>query len=198
VNRLAVLQAFGRVRGDAAVVVGPGLAGYELAASADGPMTLYNMDMAYVSATAVGMAFGAPGLKVVAVEGDGSLLMGLATVVSVARYAPTNLVILVFDNGVYLTTGSGRATTPTSTGTDIEDVARAAGMRHATTVTTLDAAAAALEKALATPGPWMIVAKVDTSDRERSGAFAPLPTDIFEGAQRFRRAFLERETAGAE
>jgi thiamine pyrophosphate-dependent acetolactate synthase large subunit-like protein len=152
--------------------------------------------MAYVSSTALGMALAWPGRKVVAIEGDGSVLMGLTALVTSARYAPDNLVILVFDNGVYLTTGSGTSTSPTSTGTNIEGLARASGFAKSGTLTTIEDARTALARAIEEPGPWLLVAKVDTSDRTQSGGFVPLPTDVFEGAQRFRGAALAERSRG--
>jgi thiamine pyrophosphate-dependent acetolactate synthase large subunit-like protein len=142
------------------------------------------------------MALAWPERKVVAIEGDGSVLMGLTALVTSARYAPDNLVILVFDNGVYLTTGSGTSTSPTATGTDIEGLGRAAGFSRTATVEGLEDAANALTRAMQEPGPWLIVAKVDTSDRAQSGGFLPLPTDVFEGAQRFRSAALTERSGG--
>jgi thiamine pyrophosphate-dependent acetolactate synthase large subunit-like protein len=196
VNRTEVIKAFGAVRGDAMAVVSPGLAGYQIAEHADHVLTMYNQDMAYVSSTALGMALAWPGRKVVAIEGDGSVLMGLTALVTSARYAPDNLVILVFDNGVYLTTGSGTATSPTATGTDVEGLARASGFSKTDTLRTIEDARTALARAMAEPGPWLLVAKVDTSDRSQSGGFVPLPTDVFEGAQRFRSAALSERSAG--
>jgi thiamine pyrophosphate-dependent acetolactate synthase large subunit-like protein len=196
VNRTEVIKAFGGVRGDALAVVSPGLAGYQIAEHADHVLTMYNQDMAYVSSTALGMALAWPGRKVVAIEGDGSVLMGLTALVTSARYAPHNLVILVFDNGVYLTTGSGTATSPTATGTDVEGLARASGFSRTGTVRTIEEAGTALARAMSEPGPWLLVAKVDTSDRSQSGGFVPLPTDVFEGAQRFRTAALAELSGG--
>jgi thiamine pyrophosphate-dependent acetolactate synthase large subunit-like protein len=195
-NRTDVIKTFGALRGDAAAVVGPGLAGYQIAEHADHALTLYNQDMAYVSATALGMALAWPDRKVVAIEGDGSMLMGLTALVEAATAAPRNLVIIVFDNGVYLTTGSGEAPTPTAHGTDIEAIARGAGFPKAATVLTIEQARAVMAEAMRDPGPWLVVAKVDTSDREQSGGFVPLPTDVFEGAQRFRTAAMELRFGG--
>ena len=192
-----MIREFGVVRGDAAVVSSPGLANYQIAEHADHVLTLFAMEMAYVSSTALGMALGWPGRKVVAVEGDGSMLMGLSVLVTIARCAPQDLVVIVFDNGVYLTTGSGTATTATTTGTDIEGVARAAGIPRTATVETIEAARDVLARAMRAPGPWLVVAKVDRSDRDdASGGFYPVPSDVFESAQRFRSAAVGERSGG--
>jgi sulfopyruvate decarboxylase subunit beta len=149
------------------------------------------MDMAYTTSAALGVALGRPSMKVVAMEGDGSMLMGLTSLITVARYRPANLIILVFDNGRYLTTGSGMATSATTTGTDIARIAASSGIEHAVTVTDIKEAKVALDRAFAKPGPCVIVAKIDTSDREHGKTLEPLPIDCYESGQRFRRAALE-------
>jgi phosphonopyruvate decarboxylase len=147
-----------------------------------------------VTATALGIALGWPSRKVVSIEGDGSLLMGLTSLVTVGRYAPSNLVVLVFDNGVYLTTGSGRAPSPTSVVADIQQAGQAVGIRNAATVENLEDLRETLTLALSEPGPWLVVAKVDTSDRSQAHTFSPLSTDVFEGAQRFRSVAVDQRS----
>jgi hypothetical protein len=190
VNRIEVLEVLAGLRRDAPLVIGPGLANYPIAVLADDPLTLYNMDMPYVTPMALGIALGWPERRVVAVEGDGSLLAGPGVLATVGRYQVRNLVVLIFDNGAYLTTGSGRATTATSHGTDVEQLGRAAGLAQSCTVADLAAARAALGRAFAEPGPWLIVAKVDTSDRERAPRDATLPVAVYETGLRFHRAAL--------
>jgi Thiamine pyrophosphate enzyme, C-terminal TPP binding domain len=189
-TRTEVAMILGRLRKGRALIVGPGLGGRLIAAQGDEPLTVYNMEMAYVTSTALGVALGWPAVKVVAVEGDGSMLMGQAALTSVARYQPPNLIILVFDNGCYLTTGSGTATTATTTGADIEKIGAGAGFKRTATVSAIAETRSALERAFAEPGPWLIVAKIDASDREHAADFVPLPTDCYESGQRFRRAAL--------
>jgi sulfopyruvate decarboxylase subunit beta len=193
-NRNAVLSHLGKLRKGVPVFISPGLSNYTIGAEADDPLTIYNMDMPYAAPMALGAALGWPARKIVAVEGDGSLLAGPGVLTTIARYRPTNLVVLVFDNGAYLTTGSGRAPTATASGTDIELMARAAGLERTSTVSTLDEACEALERAMREPGPWLIVAKVTRQDRDerRTGS---LPVDVFESGLRFRRAALT-ELAG--
>lgn len=189
-TRTEVAKILGPLRKGGALIVGPGLGGRLIAAQGDEPLTVYNMEMAYVTPTALGVALGWPDVKVVAVEGDGSMLMGQAALTTVGRYQPPNLIILVFDNGCYLTTGSGTATTPTATSADIEKIGAGAGFKRTATVSTIEQAQAALDRAFAEAGPWLIVAKIDASDREHASDFVPLPTDCYESGQRFRRAAL--------
>ncbi|NIO09133.1 MAG: hypothetical protein GTO40_14420 [Deltaproteobacteria bacterium] len=188
-NRIDFLQTICEARAGAAMIISPGLANYPIAAGADHPMTLYNMDMPYATPMALGVALGWPERQVVSIEGDGSLLAGTGVLTTIARYQPSNLVIFVMDNESYLTTGSGLSSSATATGADIEKLARAAGMVHTATVRELESGRVIVQRVMKEPGPWLVVAKVDKNDQhevDRSG----LPVDVFESAMRFRRAAL--------
>ncbi len=189
-NRTAVLEVVAALRNNLPVIVSPGLANYPIAERADDPLTLYNMDMPYATPMALGIALGWPDRKVVAIEGDGSLLAGPGVLTTIARYKVRNLIVLVFDNGAYLTTGTGRAPTATATGTDLAALGRGAGLAQVCTVDDLPAARAAIERAFGEPGPWLIVAKVDTADRHRPRSLAEFPVAVYEAGLRFRRAAL--------
>src|SRR5919108_2624337 len=78
------------------------------------------------SSIALGMALGLPHRKVIALDGDGSLLMNLCTLPTIARMNPTNLIHIVFDNQVY--EASGVRETATAAGTDLVGIASAAGI----------------------------------------------------------------------
>jgi sulfopyruvate decarboxylase subunit beta len=191
VNRIECLQAFALLREDAVVIVGPGFAGHELAAAEHHDATLYNMEMGYAAPMCLGLALAleSAGRKVVAIEGDGSMLMALATFTTVARYPARNLVLLVFDNGCYVTTGRGEVRTATASSTDLAAGARAAGLGdRALSVDELDGFSAALSKAMRTDGPWVIVAGVDTSDRQDARAREHFEADLPDQAAFFRRA----------
>jgi sulfopyruvate decarboxylase subunit beta len=191
-NRLEVAELLAPYQRNAAVFTGPGFGSSAIAKHNDHALMLFNMEMAYVTATALGVALGWPSLKVFSCEGDGSVLMGQSALTTVGRCKPANLIIVVFDNGCYLTTGSGTATSATTTGTDIEMLARGAGIAKTATVRTTDEARAAFERACREPGPWLIVTKIDTSDRAVIMKNAvPFPTDCFESGQRFRHAALK-------
>src|SRR5690349_1761712 len=79
------------------------------------PATIYNMELGYTTSICLGIALAAPDQRVYALEGDGSMVAGLATFATIARYRPANLVVLVLDNGVYATgAGIGPGITETS------------------------------------------------------------------------------------
>ena len=115
--------------------------------------------MGLASSMGLGIALARPDLKVVVFDGDGSVLMNLGGLTTLARYRPRNLVHVVFDNESLLSVGG--FPTATSTGSDIAAMATAAGVARASTVTTLDDFRAAFDDALATDDLTTIVAKVE-------------------------------------
>src|SRR5437879_10479314 len=82
--------------------------------------------MGLASSMGLGIALSMPEHKVIVIDGDGSLLMNLGTLSTMARYKPGNLLHIVFDNESLLSVGG--FPTATATGTDLAGVARAAGI----------------------------------------------------------------------
>ena len=115
--------------------------------------------MGLASSTGLGLALCLPNRRVVVFDGDGSVLMNLGTLTTLARYRPANLVHVIFDNESLLSVGG--FPTATSTGSDLEALARAAGIARASTVRAVDAFTQAFEAALAASELACIVAKVD-------------------------------------
>lgn len=117
--------------------------------------------MGLASSTGLGLALALPNQKVVVFDGDGSLLMNLGGLSTMARYQPKNLVHVVFDNESLLSVGG--FPTATSTGTDLEGIARAAGIQKALTVRTVEDFRAAMKQALDGKQLTTIVAKVEAT-----------------------------------
>jgi len=88
--------------------------------------------MGLASSMGLGIALSRPELKVVVFDGDGSILMNLGGLTTLARYRPRNLVHVVFDNESLLSVGG--FPTATSTGSDIAGIAAAAGIPRTSTV----------------------------------------------------------------
>src|SRR5919109_412887 len=84
--------------------------------------------MGAASTVGLGIALAKPGRKVIVVDGDGSLLMQLGSLVTIAGAAPANLYHFVFENGVYETSGSQPL--PAEGRFDPAQLARAAGYAH--------------------------------------------------------------------
>src|SRR5687768_3681094 len=115
--------------------------------------------MGLASSMGLGIALSRPELQVVVLDGDGSILMNLGGLTTLARYRPRNLVHVVFDNESLLSVGG--FPTATSTGSDIAGMAAAAGVPRTRTVRTIDAFTRAFDEALAAGDLTTIVAKVE-------------------------------------
>src|SRR5688500_19934836 len=127
--------------------------------------------MGLASSMGLGIALTRPERQVVVFDGDGSILMNLGGLTTLARYRPRNLVHVVFDNESLLSVGG--FPTATSTGSDIAGMAKAAGIPRTTTVTTLEEFVAAFDDALASQELTTIVAKVDAKGRPASLPISP-------------------------
>ena len=88
--------------------------------------------MGLASSVGLGIALARPELTVVVFDGDGSILMNLGGLTTLARYKPTNMVHVVFDNESLLSVGG--FPTATSTGSDIAAMAAGAGVPRTSTV----------------------------------------------------------------
>src|SRR5881409_199595 len=123
--------------------------------------------MGLASSIGLGIALSQPNRKVVVIDGDGSVLMNLGGLTTLARSQPNNLVQLIFDNETLLSVGGGAPggyrwfTTATAAGTDLAGIAKAAGFPQARTVRELEDFEAAALEALKGHELSCIVAKVD-------------------------------------
>jgi sulfopyruvate decarboxylase subunit beta len=115
--------------------------------------------MGLASSMGLGIALSRPELTVVVFDGDGSVLMNLGGLTTLARYRPSNLVHVVFDNESLLSVGG--FPTATSTGSDIAGIAAAAGVPRTATVRTVEEFRSAFADAIAAPELTTIVAKVE-------------------------------------
>jgi sulfopyruvate decarboxylase subunit beta len=123
--------------------------------------------MGLASSVGLGIALAQPERKVVVIDGDGSVLMNLGGLTTLARSRPKNLVHLIFDNETLLSVGGGAPggyrwfSTATSAGADLAGIARAAGVPVARSVGDLQAFDDAASDALRTNELSCIVAKVE-------------------------------------
>jgi sulfopyruvate decarboxylase subunit beta len=115
--------------------------------------------MGLASSMGLGIALARPEKQVVVFDGDGSILMNLGGLTTLARYRPANLVHVVFDNESLLSVGG--FPTATSTGSDIAAIAAAAGVPRTATVRTLDEFTTAFTGAMRAGELSTTVAKVD-------------------------------------
>lgn len=148
--------------------------------------------MGLASSIGLGLALTLPQEKVVVLDGDGSVLMNLGTLATLARYRPPNLVHLIFDNGSLLSTG-GFASHTTEGITDLAAIARGAGIQQVAAVSTfyefMEAAADAFER----DSLSVIVAKVEATGPDHYGMDLKLPENAF----RFERYIRQRRAQAA-
>ncbi len=136
-TRLEALRAvYGRLEGCAVVTI-MGAVAAELQSIGHRPNFFYLQHaMGLASSVGLGIALSKPDVPVVVFDGDGSVLMNLGGLSTLARYRPPNLLHVVFDNESLLSVGGF----PTATGTctRIAEVAAAAGVPRSACATTLE------------------------------------------------------------
>jgi sulfopyruvate decarboxylase subunit beta len=115
--------------------------------------------MGLASSMGLGIALSMPEHKVIVIDGDGSLLMNLGTLSTMARYKPGNLLHIVFDNESLLSVGG--FPTATSTGTDLAGIARASGVPSVMEANTSESLKASVSEALASNRLTTIISKVE-------------------------------------
>ncbi len=188
-NRLEATRQLVDAIGDAAVVASLGHPAYDLFATGDHDAYFYTWgSMGLASSIGLGLAMAQPDRRVVVLDGDGSLLMNLGSLATIGWVKPANLVVVVWDNGSYGTTGG--QDTATAHGADLEAAARAMGIAATATVRTAAELDRAMERTRAEAGPWVIVAKVG----ESAPTVKP-PLDCVHIKQRFMAAIGAPEAA---
>lgn len=140
--------------------------------------------MGLASSMGLGIALSRPELQVLVCDGDGSVLMNLGSLTTLARYRPPNLVHVVFDNESLLSVGG--FPTATSTGSDLAGIARAAGIPRTATVQTLEDFVAAFDQALAADQLTTLVAKVEAKGPAGFVTDLPLLENRFQFARHLR------------
>lgn len=138
--------------------------------------------MGLASSMGLGIALAMPRHKVVVLDGDGSLLMNLGTLSTMARYKPGNLLHIVFDNESLLSVGG--FPTATSTGTDLAGIARASGVPVVREANTLESLRQSVQEALASNTLTTIISKVEAIGPKSFHMDLPLLENRFQ----FKRA----------
>ncbi len=110
--------------------------------------------MGKASNVALGLALAKPDRKVMCLDGDGSLLMNLGAMVTLANKTPDNLCHVLFDNGVYAVTGGQPV--PGSGRADWEGMAKAAGYAAVFSFDDLEDLATGIGEVLAAKGPVFV------------------------------------------
>jgi thiamine pyrophosphate-dependent acetolactate synthase large subunit-like protein len=188
-NRLDATRVLVAALGGEPVVASLGHPAYDLYAAGDRDANFYTWgSMGLASSIGLGLALARPDLRVFVLDGDGSLLMNLGSLATIGWIRPANLVLVVWDNHEYGTTGG--QDTATAHGADLEAAARALGVPETLTVRTPDALTGAVGRARVEPGPRVIVVKVS-----EPGPSVKPPLDCVFIKQRFMAAIGRAEDA---
>jgi sulfopyruvate decarboxylase subunit beta len=152
-------QAVARHRGAAVVVATMG-SSIEWRRISDQPDSdlLFSEAMGYASSLGLGVALALPERKVLVLDGDGSLLMNMGGLVTIADAAPANLVHFVFVNDVYRLTG--RQPIPRAGRIRFKELALSAGYRDAREFDALSDLENALPEILGRPGPTLVEVRI--------------------------------------
>lgn len=162
-NRAALTKRLvGKLDNREAVIGGIGNSNWDLwGAGKERGENFYMLgSMGLAAPIAFGVAIAQPKRRVFALEGDGSLLMQLGCLSTIAAQKPANLTIVIWDNGIYQITG-GQGTPAAAARTDMVAIARASGIASAAWAADEAEFDALVTKALTTDGPHLIGVKID-------------------------------------
>ena len=158
-NPVDIFNVFKPHRGDA-IVTSAGTAGRHWQDVSDQPARDIALGgaMGHTTSAAFGLALGLPEEKVVLFDAEGSLLMNLGVIASIAGKQPKNFVHFVLDNECYATTGGQPV--PNATGIDYAAMAKGAGYASAYNFDDLEDFATRIEDIMNEDGPVMVAIKI--------------------------------------
>lgn len=187
VKRYECLKEIADLVDDALVVVCVGGTSSEWNAyrPSDGNLRCWTLGLA--SSIGLGMALGLPQRKVIVLDGDGALLMNLCGLPTIMRKNPKNLIHVVFDNGIY--ESSGGTKTATTAGVDFAAVARGVGIKNAFAANSVEEFKTLFVDAMNRGEHTFICAKVEPG----RGEVPPWPWPDVENKYRFTRYVEQTE-----
>jgi thiamine pyrophosphate-dependent acetolactate synthase large subunit-like protein len=160
-----------RLKNEEAVIGGIGNTNFDLWSAGHRPQNFYMLgSMGLAFPIALGAALAQPERHIFALEGDGSLLMQVGCLTTIASLAPKNLTMIVMDNGMYQITGA--QPTPAAAVSDIVAIAAGCGLSQGTWAADEDDFERLIDDALASEGPTFIAVRIDdkpgtgTTDRD--------------------------------
>lgn len=190
-KRIDCIKFIAEKRTNELLLTSVGGVAHEQYAVDDRPTNLCMVQMSYTTPMALGIATGIPHRKVIVLEGDGSLLMNLGVLATVAARNPKNLLIVCFDNERYF--GPGMPT-HTAGKADLATIARGAGFETAVTVRDIEAFRKTFTDALSANQLALVVAKT-----EADPSIPPdiLPYDLTENTYIFMRELVRQKLTQA-
>lgn len=181
------MRALSPLLGDAVVVHANGYISRRSFDVQDRPGNFYMIgSMGLASSIGLGVALSRPDRRVVIYDGDGNLLMNLGSTAMVASTQPENFIHVVWDNGVYASTGNQPAI---SRSVPLEKIAEAAGYRESVRARTVEEVTAAFAHCLEVPGPTFVLAEIEVeTDPFKAARVTHTPEEI---RDRFSQAMRE-------
>lgn len=150
----------GRLTHEEAVIGGIGNTNFDLWAAGHRPQNFYMLgSMGLAFPIALGVALAQSERRVFALEGDGSLLMQLGTLSTIAALKPKNLVMIVMDNGIYQITGS--QPTPAAGIADIVAIAAGSGLARSAWAADEEDFDRLVDEAMSATEPSLIGVRID-------------------------------------
>jgi sulfopyruvate decarboxylase subunit beta len=176
-NKLEAVKALvGALRPDDLVVCCNGMIGRELYTVGDRPGSFYMIgSMGLALSVGLGLALSRPSRRIIVLDGDGNVLMGMNALASVAHERPANLYHVVLDNQAHASTGGQRTI---SGEVHLEQVASAAGYRATHRAGTVEHFEASLRDALAQAGPVMVLGVVQGGTVKGIGRVKETPPEL--------------------
>jgi thiamine pyrophosphate-dependent acetolactate synthase large subunit-like protein len=166
-----------KLKNEEAVIGGIGNTNFDLWAAGHRPQNFYMLgSMGLAFPIALGVALAQPERRVFALEGDGSLLMQLGCLSTIATLKPKNLVMIVMDNGIYQITGA--QPTPAAAATDLIAVAIGCGLTNSTWAADEEDFDRLIDQSLTAFEPMLIGVRID--DKPGTGATRRDPVQIRE------------------
>ena len=159
-NRFALTRRLVATLKDEAVIGGIGNTNFDLWSAGHRPQNFYMLgSMGLACPIALGVALAQPQRRCIALEGDGSLLMQVGCLATIAMLKPKNLAIVVMDNRSYQITGG--QPTATASGADLVTMARGAGLAQSAWAADEEMFDQMFARALTEDGPWLIAVRID-------------------------------------
>jgi thiamine pyrophosphate-dependent acetolactate synthase large subunit-like protein len=166
-----------KLKNEEAVIGGIGNTNFDLWAAGHRPQNFYMLgSMGLAFPIALGVALAQPNRRVFALEGDGSLLMQLGCLSTIAALKPKNLSMIVMDNGIYQITGA--QPTPAAAATDLIAVAIGCGLTNSTWAADEEDFDRLIDQSLTVSEPMLIGVRID--DKPGNGATRRDPVQIRE------------------
>jgi thiamine pyrophosphate-dependent acetolactate synthase large subunit-like protein len=149
-----------KLKKEEAVIGGIGNTNFDLWAAGHRPQNFYMLgSMGLAFPIALGVALAQPNRRVFALEGDGSLLMQLGCLSTIATLKPKNLSMIVMDNGIYQITGA--QPTPAAAATDLMAVAIGCGLTNSIWAADEEDFERLIDQSLTATEPMLIGVRID-------------------------------------